>query len=397
MPIDVVVPSLGESITEAVILKWFKTTGDAVEENEPLVELETEKITIEIPCPASGVLGDNLAAEGSEVEVGGVIGSIDLSSAPKASKAPLQKEVAPPVPEKAQKASANQIFNAGKGASPSAQKMAKEMQKDVSTIVGSGPHGHVLRSDLVGATVALQPTRTRTEDPRGEKNVPMSQLRRSIARRLKQAQNEAAMLTSFNEINMTPTIRLRNEYRDLFEKKHGIRLGFLGFFTKAVSKALHEIPVLNAEIYNDSIIYKNYYDIGVAVGTSQGLVVPILRNADKLNFAEIETSIKDFGKRAREGKLSMQEMTAGTFTITNGGVFGSLLSAPILNPPQSGILGMHKIEKRPVVEKNEIVIRDMMYVALSYDHRIVDGREAVTFLVRIKEMIEEPARLLLDI
>ncbi|UCH75966.1 MAG: 2-oxoglutarate dehydrogenase complex dihydrolipoyllysine-residue succinyltransferase [Rhodospirillales bacterium] len=412
------VPSLGESVTEAIVARWFKSVGDAVALDEPLVELETDKVTVEVPSPAAGVLTEVVAQDGAEVGVGGLLGSIDDG----AESAAPRKPEHPPEP----------VASAGNGAdeavaaaslSPAVRKLIEEHELDPATIPATGPKGRLTKGDVLAfveaggtaapATPATAPAPTtkpaappiappgevpdRPEDRRGEERVRMSRLRQVIASRLKEAQNTAAMLTTFNEIDMTALMALRAEYRDSFEKKHGVKLGFMSFFTKAAIGALKEIPAVNAEIHGDEIIYRNYYDIGVAVGTPQGLVVPVLRDADKMSFADIESKIADFGRRAREGKLAIQEMTGGTFTISNGGVYGSLLSTPILNPPQSGILGLHKIEKRPVVIDDEIAVRSMMYVALSYDHRLIDGREAVTFLVRMKEMIEDPQRLLIDV
>ena len=419
------VPSLGESITEAIVARWFKSVGDEVVLDEPLVELETDKVTVEIPSPVGGVLTEVLAESGAEVEVGALLGSIDegAAAAGKAVGSPKSGEAeAEPAPRPANGSDGD----AGTVAlSPAVRKLVEENSLDPAAIPATGPKGRLTKGDVVSfmdsalpakpAAAAKKPTPApamrpvapafvpseelpaRPEDERGEERVRMSRLRQRIAERLKEAQNTAAMLTTFNEIDMTALMALRSEYRDTFQKKHGVKLGFMSFFTKAAIGALKELPAVNAEIYGDETIYKNYYDVGVAVGTPQGLVVPILRDADQMSFADIEARIADFGQRARDGKLTIQEMTGGTFTISNGGVYGSMMSMPILNPPQSGILGLHKIEKRPVVMDNEIVARSMMYVALSYDHRIVDGREAVTFLVRIKEMIEDPQRLLIDV
>ncbi len=423
------VPSLGESITEAIVARWFKSVGDAVALDEPLVELETDKVTVEVPSPVAGVLVEVAAADGAEVEVGALLGSIDEGAeAGAAAKPEAAAKAAPAAQEAAPPAAAGNGADATAGAapqlSPAVRKLVDENALDPALIPATGPKGRLTKGDVIAfiesrgdsgpapsarpaatpaarpAAPAIAPARDvpeRPEDPRGEERVRMSRLRQVIAARLKEAQNTAAMLTTFNEIDMTSLMALRAEYRESFEKKHGVKLGFMSFFTKAAIGALKEIPAVNAEIHGDEIIYRNYYDIGVAVGTPQGLVVPVLRDADKMSFADIESSIADFGRRARDGKLAIEEMTGGTFTISNGGVYGSLLSTPILNPPQSGILGLHKIEKRPVVADDEIVARSMMYVAMSYDHRIVDGREAVTFLVRLKEMIEDPQRLLIDV
>ena len=429
------VPSLGESVTEAIVARWFKSVGDAVALDEPLVELETDKVTVEVPSPVAGVLVEVVAADGAEVAVGGLLGSIDEGaeagvsagkpeSAPEvaAGEAPASPKPAPAVPAGN---GADEIAAAVASLSPAVRKLVEENSLDPALIPATGPKGRLTKGDVLAfletrmapepaaaarpaaptpaakpAAPAIAPAREvpeRPEDSRGEERVRMSRLRQVIASRLKEAQNTAAMLTTFNEIDMTALMALRAAYRDSFEKKHGVKLGFMSFFTKAAIGALKEIPAVNAEIHGDEIVYRNYYDIGVAVGTPQGLVVPVLRDADRMSFADIESSIADFGRRARDGKLAIQEMTGGTFTISNGGVYGSLLSTPILNPPQSGILGLHKIEKRPVVVDEEIAARSMMYVALSYDNRLVDGREAVTFLVRLKEMIEDPQRLLIDV
>jgi 2-oxoglutarate dehydrogenase E2 component (dihydrolipoamide succinyltransferase) len=416
----ITVPTLGESVTEAIVARWFKSVGDAVALDEPLVELETDKVTVEVPSPVNGVLTEVLVDNGAEVEVGALLGSIDEGAAA------AEKPAEPPAAEKPAEAPASESTNGSGDAaaepalSPAVRKLVEENSLDAATIPATGPKGRLTKGDVIAfldtaksapavkapAAAAAPPPPVflsadelpaRPEDGRGEERVRMSRLRQRIAERLKEAQNTAAMLTTFNEIDMTALMALRSEYRDSFEKKHSVKLGFMSFFTKAAIGALKELPAVNAEIHGDEVIYKNYYDVGVAVGTPQGLVVPILRDADHMSFADIEGRIADFGRRARDGKLTIQEMTGGTFTISNGGVYGSMMSMPILNPPQSGILGLHKIEKRPVVVDNEVVVRSMMYVAMSYDHRIVDGREAVTFLVRIKEMIEDPQRLLIDV
>ena len=420
MTIQIKVPALGESITEATVGRWYKSVGEAIEIDEPLVELETDKVTVEVPSPVAGVLVGVTADSGAEVEIGALLGSIEEGAAA-AKAAPAKTAPAAAVePAKPAPMEPAPAAPAGNGAlSPAVRRLVEENSLDASAIPASGAKGQLTKGDVISylesraekPPAAAKPVSppaapkpvsaaelpTRREDPRGEERVPMSRLRRRIAERLKEAQNTAAMLTTFNEIDMTEVMALRREYRDSFEKKHGVRLGFMSFFIKAAIGALKEIPSVNAEIHGDEIIYRNYYDIGVAVGTPQGLVVPVLRDADAMSFAGIETAIADFGQRARDGKLTIADMTGGTHTISNGGVFGSLLSTPILNPPQSGIIGLHKIEKRPVVEGDEIVARNMMYIALSYDHRLVDGREAVTFLVRVKEMIEDPQRLLIDV
>ncbi|RED51280.1 2-oxoglutarate dehydrogenase complex dihydrolipoyllysine-residue succinyltransferase [Aestuariispira insulae] len=430
MTTDVIVPALGESVSEASIIKWFKSVGESVALDEPLVELETDKVTIEVPSPVAGALSEIIADEGVDVEVGSLLcrvteGAAGEAAAPAKEEATPEKEAAP-APEKAAPAPAASAPAAAPAApatnldlSPSVAKLVAEFNLDASKIPATGPKGNLTREDVQNfiANAAKAPAKAaapagpakpaapsydtlgeRPMDPRGEERTKMSKLRKVIATRLKDAQNTAAMLTTFNEVDMTALMALRSEYKEQFQKKHDVKLGFMSFFVKAAVIALKELPAVNAEIYGDEIIYKNYYDIGIAVGTPQGLVVPVLRDADKLSFAEIEAAIADFGMRARAGKLTMAEMMGGTFTITNGGVFGSLLSTPIINPPQSGILGMHKIQKRPICDdKGEIKVGNMMYLAHSYDHRIIDGREAVTFLVRLKDCLEDPARLLIDV
>jgi len=413
MTTQIVVPALGESVSEATVAKWLKSVGDAVAADEPLVELETDKVTLEVNAPAAGTLSQIAADAGANVAVGALLGEIAegaVAAKPAAAKpaaAPAAKPAAAPAPAPAPK-------TAEPVASPAARKILADNRTDAAQVAGTGKDGRITKGDALAAVEAKPaapaprppvsapapqpqaPLPPRADNPR-EERVRMSRLRQRIAQRLKEAQNTAAMLTTFNEVDMTNVMALREQFRDGFEKKHGVKLGFMSFFVKACTLALKEIPAINAEIYGDEIVYKNYYDIGVAVGSPSGLVVPILRDADALGFADIERKIGDFGKRARDGKLSLDEMTGGTFTISNGGVYGSLLSTPILNPPQSGILGMHKTQKRAVVIGDRIEARPMMYLALSYDHRIVDGREAVTFLVRVKESIEDPQRLLLDI
>lgn len=441
MATEIRVPTLGESVTEATIGQWFKKVGDTVAADEPVVELETDKVTIEVPAPAAGVLEQIVANPGDTVNVGALIGAIG-SGAGAAAAAPAQvpqpAAVAAPIAQKAN--------GADVPPSPSAQKLIAEAGLNPAEIDGSGKRGQILKEDVLAASaapkaqampsamsgsaaapvpasvaaavappappavpaapVAPAPAPAPAASVRGpvavadearEERVKMTRLRQTIARRLKDAQNTAAMLTTFNEVDMKPVMDLRNSYKDLFEKKHGVKLGFMGFFTKAVVHALKEIPAVNAEIDGDTLIYKNYAHIGVAVGTEKGLVVPVVRDADQMSIAQIEKEIGRLGKLARDSALSMADMQGGTFTISNGGVYGSLMSTPILNAPQSGILGMHKIQERPVVVGGQIVIRPMMYLALSYDHRIVDGKEAVTFLVRVKESLEAPERLVLDL
>ncbi|ODT50828.1 2-oxoglutarate dehydrogenase complex dihydrolipoyllysine-residue succinyltransferase [Devosia sp. 63-57] len=424
MSTEIRVPTLGESVTEATIGQWYKKVGDAVAADEPIVELETDKVTIEVPAPASGVLEAIAAQPGETVDVGALLGAIAAGAAAAAS-APA---AAAPTPAKTEVPAANAagpepVKPTDRAPAPSAQKLINENNLDAAGIAGSGKSGQVLKEDVLSALARPAPAAApaaapapapaakpaapapspaprapvAADDASREERVKMTRLRQTIARRLKDAQNTAAMLTTFNEVDMKPVMDLRNQYKDLFEKKHGVKLGFMGFFTKAVVHALKEIPAVNAEIDGDDLIYKQYAHIGVAVGTDKGLVVPVVRNADQMSIAEIEKEIGNLGRKARDGQLSMADMQGGTFTISNGGVYGSLMSTPILNAPQSGILGMHKIQERPVVVGGQIVIRPMMYLALSYDHRIVDGKEAVTFLVRVKESLEAPERLVLDL
>jgi 2-oxoglutarate dehydrogenase E2 component (dihydrolipoamide succinyltransferase) len=410
---DIRVPTLGESVTEATIGKWFKKAGDLVAVDEPLVELETDKVTIEVPAPAAGVLSDIAANDGDTVAVGALLGQITdgLGAAaaakptapPPAAAKPGQPAPAPAAPKPAQPEAP---------VAPSVRRLSAESGVDASTVPGSGKDGRVTKGDMMAAieraaaapTPVAQPAAavqvrapSPADDAAREERVKMTRLRQTIARRLKEAQNTAAMLTTFNEVDMSHVMALRNQYKDMFEKKHGVKLGFMGFFVRACVQALKELPAVNAEIDGADLIYKNYYHIGVAVGTEKGLVVPVVRDCDVKSLAEIEKEIAGFGRRARDGALKIEEMQGGTFTISNGGVYGSLMSTPILNAPQSGILGMHKIQERPMVIGGKIEARPMMYLALSYDHRIVDGREAVTFLVRVKEVLEDPARLVLDL
>ncbi|MBA4117590.1 MAG: dihydrolipoyllysine-residue succinyltransferase [Candidatus Puniceispirillum sp.] len=409
------VPPLGESVTEATVAKWLKKVGEMVKADETLLELETDKVTLEVNAPVTGVLTSVSAAEGATVGVGDLLGELDASataSAPQAAAAPAPAPVAPapqaaPVSAPAPIAASPTAPTAASldpKLSPAVRKIAEENALNLSAIAGSGKDGRLIKGDVLqavasGAAPSVSPSVSVANVAQGplEERVKMSRLRQRIAVRLKEAQNTAAMLTTFNEIDMGAVMATRKRYQEAFEKKHGVKLGFMSFFTKACVLALKEIPAINAEIQGDEIVYKNYYDISVAVSSPQGLVVPVVRGADHMSFADVEKTIGLLGRKAKDGKLSMEDMTGGTFTITNGGIFGSLMSTPILNPPQSGILGMHKIEERPRVIDGKIEIRPMMYVALSYDHRLVDGREAVTFLVRVKECIEDPERLLLDI
>jgi 2-oxoglutarate dehydrogenase E2 component (dihydrolipoamide succinyltransferase) len=429
MATEIRVPTLGESVTEATVGKWFKKQGDAVAVDEPLLELETDKVTVEVPSPAAGVLADIAAKDGETVGVGALLGAIDAGGGAK----PAKKEEASTPPAKPEavaqaagaaggstvkEAAAKAAKVAGEGPleerkmppAPSAAKLLAESNIAVDQVQGSGKRGQVLKGDVLDAIARGAPSQP-AETPKAvvarapsgagdearEERVRMTKLRQTIARRLKEAQSTAAMLTTFNEVDMSGVMELRSKYKEVFEKKHGVKLGFMGFFTKAVTHALKEVPSVNAEIDGTDIIFKNYAHIGVAVGTDKGLVVPVVRNADQMSIAEIEKEIGRLGLAARDGKLTVADMQGGTFTISNGGVYGSLMSTPILNAPQSGILGMHKIQERPVAVGGQVVIRPMMYLALSYDHRIVDGKEAVTFLVRVKESLEAPERLVLDL
>lgn len=413
---EIRVPTLGESVTEATIGRWFKKAGDAVAVDEPLVELETDKVTIEVPAPSAGTLSEIIAADGTTVAVGALLGQItDGAAGAKPAAAPAKPAAAAPAPAAAAPAAAPTAPKAPPAdapLAPSVRKLSAETGIDASTVPGSGKDGRVTKGDMLAAIerAASAPTPVNqpaaavqvrapspADDAAREERVKMTRLRQTIARRLKDVQNTAAMLTTFNEVDMTNVMALRAHYKDAFEKKHGSKLGFMGFFTKAVVQALKDIPAVNAEIDGTDLIYKNYYHIGVAVGTDKGLVVPVVRDCDNKSIADIEKGIADFGRRARDGQLKIDEMQGGTFTITNGGIYGSLMSTPILNAPQSGILGMHKIQERPMVVGGKIEVRPMMYLALSYDHRVIDGKEAVTFLVRVKESLEDPARLVLDL
>ncbi len=427
MAIEIVVPTLGESVTEATVGKWFKKAGDAVKADEALAELETDKVTLEVNAPAAGVISEIVVKEGETVAVGTILGSIAEGQAATAAAAPARKPAEQPIQVKPAAAPAPEIRASAlqstaprspnaETLAPSVRRIAEESGIDPSAVTGSGKEGRLTKGDMLaviegGASTGSAISFGKVQAPPApaprapyapprearEERVRMTKLRQTIARRLKEAQNTAAMLTTFNEVDMTTIMEMRNRYKDLFEKKHGVKLGFMGFFVKACIHALHDIPSVNAEIDGDDIVYKNYYHIGIAVGTDRGLVVPVVRDADKKSIAETEKEIAGFGRRARDGKLGLEEMQGGTFTISNGGVYGSLMSTPILNAPQSGILGMHKTQERPVAIGGKIEIRPMMYLALSYDHRLVDGREAVTFLVRVKEALEDPQRLILDL
>ncbi len=409
MATEIRVPTLGESVSEATVGTWFKKVGDAIKADEPLLELETDKVTIEVPAPSAGTLSEIVAQAGETVGLGALLGQISAgngaAAAPAQAAAPAPATAAAPAAAPAVSAPASSMPPA-----PAAGKLLAENNLSADQVEGSGKRGQVLKGDVIAAVAkaasapAAAPAApvaarapTAVEDVSREERVKMTRLRQTIAKRLKDAQNTAAMLTTYNEVDMKAVMDLRNKYKDIFEKKHGVKLGFMGFFTKAVTHALKELPAVNAEIDGTDIIYKNYCHVGMAVGTDKGLVVPVIRDADQMSIAEVEKELGRLAKAARDGTLAMADMQGGTFTITNGGVYGSLMSSPILNAPQSGILGMHKIQERPVAIGGQVVIRPMMYLALSYDHRIVDGKEAVTFLVRVKESLEDPERLVLDL
>ena len=404
MAIEIRVPTLGESVTEATIGKWFKKLGEAVKKDEPLVELETDKVTLEVNAPEAGILAEITAKDGDTVNPNALLGQITAQAAG-ATAAPSAPPAAAKAPSPAPTAPTQAMPPA-----PAAAKIAADRGLNVTDIAGSGRRGQVLKGDVLAAPAAPAPVSApvpvappaprvtpQADDASREERVKMTKLRQTIARRLKESQNTAAMLTTFNEVDMTEVMALRARYKDVFEKKHGTKLGFMGFFVKACVQALKDLPAVNGEIDGNDLVYKNYYHIGIAVGTDRGLVVPVVREADQMSIADVEKKISDFGRRARDGQLKIDEMQGGTFTITNGGIYGSLMSTPILNSPQSGILGMHKIQDRAMVIGGKVEVRPMMYLALSYDHRIVDGKEAVTFLVRVKEALEDPARLVLDL
>jgi 2-oxoglutarate dehydrogenase E2 component (dihydrolipoamide succinyltransferase) len=407
MAAEIKVPSLGESVTEATVAKWLKHPGDAVAIDEPIAELETDKITLEVYAPAAGTLAEILAEEGANVPVGAVLGRIADGAALEAAPHPpadAGPSLSPLARGEGLLSPSPRLRGEGRGegqrvlerSGPAVRKLIEESGLENATIARTGPGGRITKADVIAARAPAPPPPAPTAGER-EVRVRMTRLRRRIAERLKAAQNTAAMLTTFNEIDMSEAIALRERYRETFEKKHGARLGFMSIFVKAAIQALKELPAVNGEIDGDDIVYKNHYDMGVAVSTEQGLVVPVVRDADRMSFAEIEQAISALAHKARDGKLTIEDLSGGTFTITNGGVYGSLMSTPILNPPQSGILGMHKIARRPIAVGDKVEIRPMMYVALSYDHRLVDGREAVTFLVRIKECVEDPSRILFDV
>ena len=406
MATEVKVPTLGESVTEATVGQWLKKPGEAVAADEPIVSLETDKVAVDVPAPAAGTMGDIVAKEGDTVEVGALLGYVNEGAAAAASPAPAPAASAP--------APAADDEGEGEGSnltlSPAVRRLVLEHGLDPSKIKGTGKDGRLTKDDVMAAaaagtakaaaaTPAAAPAAAAPSSgpSRAQERVKMTRLRQTVAKRLKEAQDTAALLTTFNDVDMTNVIEARAKYKDLFEKKHGVRLGFMGFFTKAVCMALKDIPGVNAQIEGDEIVYNDFADISVAVSAPTGLVVPVIRNAESLSVAQIEKTIGDFGKKAKEGKLTMEDMKGGTFTISNGGVFGSLMSTPIINPPQSAVLGLHRIEDRPVVRNGQVVVRPMMYLALSYDHRLIDGREAVTFLVAVKNAIEDPTRLLIDL
>ncbi len=410
MSTEVKVPVLGESITEATLGQWLKKPGEAVAIDEPIASLETDKVAVEVPSPVAGIMGAYAVEEGATVNVGAVIGSIDAgtgASSPAAAPVAAAAAVAPAVATTAAPAPAAEAENSDLPLSPAVRRLVLELGIDPSKIKGTGKDGRLTKEDVVAAAkgapapsadapAAATPT-TQATAARQEERVKMTRLRQTIAKRLKSAQDTAALLTTFNDVDMSAVIEARATYKDLFEKKHGVRLGFMGFFTKAVALAARDVPAVNAKIEGDEIVYHNYLDVSVAVSAPNGLVVPVVRNADAMSFAQIEKAIGDFGAKAKAGTLTMDDMSGGTFTISNGGVFGSLMSTPIINPPQSAVLGLHRIEDRAVVRDGQVVVRPMMYLALSYDHRLIDGREAVTFLKIVKEAIEDPTRLLIDL
>ncbi len=415
MATEVKVPTLGESVTEATVGQWLKKPGEAVKADEPIVSLETDKVAVDVPSPVAGVMGDLVAKEGDTVEVGALLAYVNeggaAAAAPVVAAAPAAKaEAAAPAPAASAPAASDEDDGGNLTLSPAVRRLVLEHGLDPSKIKGTGKDGRLTKDDVTAAVAAgtakaaaATPASVPAADApaagpsRKQERVKMTRLRQTVAKRLKEAQNNAALLTTYNDVDMTNVIEARAKYKDLFEKKHGVRLGFMGFFTKAVCMALKDIPGVNAQIEGDEIVYNDFADISVAVSAPTGLVVPVIRNAESLSVAAIEKTIGGFGKKAKEGKLTMEDMKGGTFTISNGGVFGSLLSSPIINPPQSAVLGLHRIEDRPVVRNGQIVIRPMMYLALSYDHRLIDGREAVTFLVAVKNAIEDPTRLLIDL
>ena len=406
MQVEVKIPQLSESVSEATLVAWRKKAGEAVKRDENLIDVETDKVVIELPAPVDGVLAKIVKKDGESVTSGEVIAVIDTTATPTATAKPVEKEAVVPAPDKDARGQAPAGTQSSKPASPAAAKIAAEKGVDTASVQGSGRDGRVTKGDVLSAGSPPAPVQSAKTAPvpvqipagsRSEQRVPMSRLRQRVAERLVQSQATAAILTTFNEVNLAPVIELRNRYKEKFEKDHGVKLGFMSFFVKAVVHALRKYPVVNASIDGTDIVYHGYFDIGIAVGSERGLVVPILRNADQMSIAQVEQAIADFGRRAKDGKITLEELTGGTFSISNGGVFGSMLSTPIINPPQSAILGVHATKERAVVENGQVVVRPMNYLALSYDHRIIDGREAVLALVAIKEALEDPARLLLDV
>ena len=394
---DLVVPTLGESVTEATVSKWLKQVGDSVKADEPVVELETDKVSVSVPSPETGILSEIRIQAGTSVNVGAVLGSVGAGTASASKKEPAKASESIKVSEPVKSKTVEVLTSKKEILSPAVKRIVEEKRIDINTISGSGRDGRILKGDLVGL-MGFSPSPNKKKIEKGEEErVKMTRLRSTIAKRLKEAQNNAAMLTTFNEVDMSRIIEMRAEYKDGFQKRYGVKLGFMSFFVRSCVEALKAFPIINAEIQQDEIVYKNYYNIGVAVGTEKGLVVPVVRDADELSFADIEKQIIALGEKAKTGQLSIEELQGGTFTITNGGIYGSMLSTPILNPPQSGVLGMHNIVQRAVVVDGKVEVRPIMYLALSYDHRIIDGKDAVSFLVRVKEYLEDPRRLFLNL
>ena len=394
---DLVVPTLGESVTEATVSKWLKQVGDSVKADEPVVELETDKVSVSVPSPETGILSEIRIQAGTTVNVGAVLGSVGAGTASASKKEPAKASESIKASEPVKSKTVEVLTSKKEILSPAVKRIVEEKRIDINTISGSGRDGRILKGDLL-ESMGLPSSPSKARVTKGdEERVKMTRLRSTIAKRLKEAQNNAAMLTTFNEVDMSRIIEMRAEYKDGFQKRHGVKLGFMSFFVRSCVEALKAFPIINAEIQQDEIVYKNYYNIGVAVGTEKGLVVPVVRDADELSFADIEKQIIALGEKAKTGQLSIEELQGGTFTITNGGIYGSMLSTPILNPPQSGVLGMHNIVQRAVVVDGKVEVRPIMYLALSYDHRIIDGKDAVSFLVRVKEYLEDPRRLFLNL
>ena len=394
---DLVVPTLGESVTEATVSKWLKQVGDSVKADEPVVELETDKVSVSVPSPETGILSEIRIQAGTTVNVGAVLGSVGAGTASASKKEPAKASESIKVSEPVKSKTVEVLTSKKEILSPAVKRIVEEKRIDINTISGSGRDGRILKGDLL-ESMGLPSSPSKARVTKGdEERVKMTRLRSTIAKRLKEAQNNAAMLTTFNEVDMSRIIEMRAEYKDGFQKRYGVKLGFMSFFVRSCVEALKAFPIINAEIQQDEIVYKNYYNIGVAVGTEKGLVVPVVRDADELSFADIEKQIIALGEKAKTGQLSIEELQGGTFTITNGGIYGSMLSTPILNPPQSGVLGMHNIVQRAVVVEGKVEVRPIMYLALSYDHRIIDGKDAVSFLVRVKEYLEDPRRLFLNL